>query len=105
MNHSFLFVVNGFNNRAFSEKYFISHAHQPVFHIVFDTRNQVQPILKKQFTQGSPVIDHQMEFEAIEPAHRAFANCCDILENTVAFDPFVFANGIITFRSSSTKRL
>jgi hypothetical protein len=44
----FQFVVNCFNNRSFPEKYFISHCHQAVFHIVFDTGNQVQTILKKQ---------------------------------------------------------
>jgi hypothetical protein len=129
----FQFVVNGFNNRSFSEKYFIPHCHQTVLHIAFDAGNQVQPILKKQFTQGSRnipfvaiefteqlfakrlndrpvpvihmgrsnakmeqfafIIDYQMEFEAIEPAHCAFANGCHILKNTVPFDPFIFANG------------
>jgi hypothetical protein len=33
-----------------------------------------------------------MEFEAIELSHRAFANGCDILENMVPFDSFVFAD-------------
>jgi hypothetical protein len=33
-----------------------------------------------------------VEFEAIEPTHRAFAHGRYILENTVAFDTFVFAN-------------
>jgi hypothetical protein len=32
-----------------------------------------------------------MEFEAIEPAHRAFANGRHIFENPVSFDAFVFA--------------
>jgi hypothetical protein len=108
------------------------HGHRAVFHIVFDTGNQMQPILKKQFIQGSrnisfvsikfagqffakrlnyrqipvihiggsnakieqftPVIDRQMEFKAIEPPHRAFASGCNIPEDTVPFDPFIFTN-------------
>jgi predicted HAD superfamily phosphohydrolase len=33
-----------------------------------------------------------MEFEAIEPAHRTFANGRHIFENPVSFDTLVFAN-------------
>jgi hypothetical protein len=39
------------------------------------------------------IITCQMEFEAIEPAHCAFASGCQIFKNTISFAPFVFANG------------
>jgi hypothetical protein len=48
----FQFVVNCLNNRTFSQEDFVSHRHQAVFHIVFDTGNQMQSILEKQFAQG-----------------------------------------------------
>jgi hypothetical protein len=92
----FQFVVNCFNNRAFVEKYFIPHSHQTVFHIVFNAGNQMQSILERQFAQGSRnipfVVDHQMEFEAIEPPHRAFSYGGYIFENTVSLDTPVFTN-------------
>jgi hypothetical protein len=166
----FQFIVNCFNNRAFPEKYFIPDAHQAIFHIAFDTGNQVQSILKKQFAQGCRniafvtielaeqfftqglndrplpvvhmggsnaeieqfafVIDHQMEFESVKPSHRAFAGGCRILKTRLRLMRLFLhtailvesikvmpvhspkqmsfknrTNGIMTFRSSSTKRL
>jgi hypothetical protein len=41
----------------------------------------------------TPVIDRQMEFEAIEPSRRAFARGCHVLKNPVSLDTFVFAYG------------
>ena len=43
----------------------------------------------KQFT---PVVDYQMQFEAVKPARRAFANGSNIFENPVAFYALIFAN-------------
>jgi len=40
----------------------------------------------------TPVIDHQMELEAIEPAHRCLSPFCETLEDLVALDPAVVAN-------------
>ena len=40
----------------------------------------------------APVVDYQMQFEAVKPAHRAFANGSNIFENPVSLYAFIFAN-------------
>lgn len=45
-------IVDGFDQRAFSQQNFVSHRHQFVFHILLDFSNELEVLFKKQLKQS-----------------------------------------------------